>query len=367
MPSAASPPDGERRAWLRQCGLLGLGLLAPAAWSALPNPERRTGYVFAPEFLSYVLAPGHVESPERARAIVAAMTASGLVGQVRQLAPASADTALAATMRVHSALHMETVARQRPEHHRESQVGVAASLSALEAVCGGQVDNAFVASRPPGHHALDTGREEGFCYYNNIAIAARHARARFGIERILICDWDYHHGNATEASFYRDADTLFFSTHDLEAYPFTGYADRTGEGPGAGSNINVPLPCGATDADILAAFRQRLLPAAQRFRPELVLISAGFDSRVDDLLGCFAVTDAGFRALTELVLELADQHAGGRVVSILEGGYQPSGTASAVVSHVGALAGVSLPELDPAAEDAPAAAASSRAGAWTSA
>lgn len=312
-----------------------------------PAP-RRTGYVFHPDFLAYELAPGHPESPARARAIQAAMQASGLVDRVLHLDPVAADVAEAALPRIHPEAHVASIRRHRAIHHAQALTGVAAALAVTDAVLAGRIDNGFSAARPPGHHALADGREEGFCYYNNVAIAAAHARAVHGVERILIVDWDYHHGNATEAAFYRDPHTLFFSTHDLHAYPWTGFPDRQGEGPGEGTNVNVPLPCGVDDAGILRAFDQRLLPLALAFRPELVFISAGFDSRIDDLLGCFAVTDRGFATLTERVLEIADRHSGGRVVSCLEGGYLPEGNASATVHHVAALLGVP-PNLEPPA------------------
>ncbi|MEX2516947.1 MAG: histone deacetylase, partial [Gammaproteobacteria bacterium] len=157
------------------------------------------------------------------------------------------------------------------------------------------------------------------------------------LERILIVDWDYHHGNGTEAAFYDDPGVLFFSTHDINAYPGTGHSGDTGSGAGKGYTINVPLGCGATDADIIAAFRDRLLPAATDFKPEFILISAGFDSRESDLLGCYDITDAGFAELTRMMLELADQHCAGRLVSILEGGYNLQGNASAAAAHVGEL------------------------------
>jgi len=307
---------------------------------SLAAPARRTGYIFHPDFLAYELAPEHPESPARARAIVAAMRESGLDERVQHLEPLVRTRAEAALTRIHPEGHVASVMRWQPTHHAQALTGVAAALAATEAVLAGSVANAFSAARPPGHHALADGREEGFCYYNNVAIAAAHARAVHGVQRILIVDWDYHHGNATEAAFYRDPDTLFFSTHHLEAYPWTGFPDRRGEGRGEGTNVNVCLPCGVDDAGILRAFDERLLPLADAFRPELVFISAGFDSRIDDLLGCFAVTDAGFAALTQRVLDIADRHCGGRIVSCLEGGYLPEGNASATVHHIAALMGV---------------------------
>jgi acetoin utilization deacetylase AcuC-like enzyme len=198
------------------------------------------------------------------------------------------------------------------------------------------VKNAFCASRPPGHHARNTGQEEGFCYFNHIAIAARYLQQQ-GYQKILIVDWDYHHGDGTEWAFYDDPTVLCFSTHDMFSYPGTGSPSRTGTGAGEGFNINVHLPCESGDAEIKAAFEKLLIPAATAFEPDFILVSAGFDSRKDDLLGCFDITDAGFAELTQIVKNLALQHCQGRLVSVLEGGYNLEGNASAMLAHLTAL------------------------------
>jgi len=209
-------------------------------------------------------------------------------------------------------------------------------IAAVDAVLAGDVANAFAVVRPPGHHATPK-RGMGFCLFNNVAIAARHAQAVHGIDRVLIADWDVHHGNGTQDIFYEDGSVLFFDTHQHPLYPGTGLADETGRGPGQGLTINCPFPAGSGRKEIVGAFRERLLPAAARFRPELVLVSAGFDSRIDDPLGSFTLTDDDFTELTSLVKEIAAEHASGRLVSTLEGGYSLTGLASAATSHVRAL------------------------------
>ncbi len=177
----------------------------------------------------------------------------------------------------------------------------------------------------------------GFCIFNSIAIAARYAQHKYGISRVLIADWDVHHGNGTQDIFYHDGSVFFFSTHQHPWYPGTGLADEVGEGKGQGMILNCPFPAGSGRKEILGAFQEKLMPAAEKVKPELVLISAGFDSRKDDPLGNFLLTDADFVDLTHLMLEMADKHAGGRVVSVLEGGYNLEGLASAVRAHVQAL------------------------------
>ncbi len=209
-------------------------------------------------------------------------------------------------------------------------------LIAVDAVCTGRVENAFAVVRPPGHHATPT-KGMGFCLFNNVALAARHAQTIHGLERVLIVDWDVHHGNGTQDTFFEDASVLFFDTHQSPLYPGSGHADETGRGAGEGFTINCPFPAGAGRREIVGAFRERLVPAADRFRPQLVLVSAGFDSRAGDPLGRFNLTDADFAELTGIVREIADRHAGGRIVSTLEGGYAPAGLASAAAAHVTAL------------------------------
>jgi acetoin utilization deacetylase AcuC-like enzyme len=210
--------------------------------------------------------------------------------------------------------------------------------AAVDAVFGGSVSSAFCLVRPPGHHA-ESNRGMGFCLFNNIAVGARYAQRRYGVERVLIADWDVHHGNGTQQIFYEDPSVFFFSTHQSPWYPGTGSTDETGAGAGEGTTRNCPLPAGSGREEILGAFREVLLPKAEAFHPDLVMISAGFDSRVGDPLGLFTLEDADFAELTGLLLEVAHASAEGRLVSVLEGGYNLGGLASAADAHISVLAG----------------------------
>ena len=177
----------------------------------------------------------------------------------------------------------------------------------------------------------------GFCIFNTIAIAARYAQKKHGVGRVLIADWDVHHGNGTQDIFYTDGSVFFFSTHQSPWYPGTGALEERGEGPGAGMTLNCPFPAGSGRKEILGAFQEQLMPAADEVKPELVLISAGFDSRAGDPLGQFLLTDTDFADLTRVMREIADKHAGGRLLSVLEGGYSLTGLASGIRAHVEAL------------------------------
>ena len=304
-------------------------------FAAGQEQRMRTGYVSDKIYQQSHLAADHPESPQRLIAIEKAMQKSGLLEQLEQL-PLLTDIEQY-LYTIHTQEHVTSIKKHYPEFHPVALAVVGGVLSGVDAVCQEKVRNAFCATRPPGHHAKNTGREEGFCFYNAIAVAARYAQQKYNLKKILIVDWDYHHGNATEAAFYSDPSVLFFSTHDYLAYPGTGDPARKGEGAGFGYNINVHMGCGATDADIIRAFGNILVPAAKEFKPDLILVSAGFDSRENDLLGCFNITDAGFEELTRITMTLADEFCNGRIVSVLEGGYNVEGNASAVVHHVRTL------------------------------
>jgi acetoin utilization deacetylase AcuC-like enzyme len=203
----------------------------------------------------------------------------------------------------------------------------------------GEVRRAFAAGRPPGHHA-EPERAMGFCLFSNIAIGARHLQRAHGVGRVAIVDFDVHHGNGTQACFYDDPSVLFISLHQhpRTCYPGSGHDWETGTGTGAGYTINLPFQPGSDDADYLREFEQRVVPALDQFRPEVLMVSAGFDAHRDDPLAQMNLSEAGFEEMTRLLVGVAEHHCGGRVISTLEGGYNLRALARSVVRHLVALA-----------------------------
>lgn len=312
-----------------------------------------TALLADPIYKEHLTGDGHPERPERYDAALHALEKAGLAASMARIPMrAATDDEI---LLCHTRGYLDTVKRDQAQTHsvRELSTGdtnigprsmevalraVGGVLNVVDAVMTGKARNAFCIVRPPGHHARpDQGM--GFCLFNNIAIAARYAQRKHGIERALIADWDVHHGNGTQDIFYADGTVLFFSTHQWPWYPGTGPAHETGEGKGKGLTVNCPFPAGAGRQEILAAFREKLAPVADRFKPDLVFLSAGFDSRVSDPLGRFTLSDDDFAELTTILLEMADKHAKGRLISILEGGYSLTGLASAVAAHAATLAG----------------------------
>ena len=225
-----------------------------------------------------------------------------------------------------------------PESYEEARLAAGGLLAAVDAVIKGEVNNAFCAVRPPGHHA-ERDHAMGFCLFNNVAVAVRYAQKRHGLAKILIVDWDVHHGNGTQSAFYDDPTVLYFSIHQYPHYPGTGARDQTGEGKGVGFTLNHTLPAGSGDREYLEAIEKVLIPAASDFAPDLILISAGFDAHKDDPLAGMQVTERGFSGMTESLVRLADKYAHGRIVSALEGGYDLSALKRSVRAHLSALIG----------------------------
>jgi acetoin utilization deacetylase AcuC-like enzyme len=312
----------------------------------MPDPDvpisraaTRGALLRSPAFLGHDTG-GHPEGPRRIAAIEAELARQGLL-EGRPNVPFG-PAGLAALELVHDIRWLDALEEMalagggmvdddtvvRADSWEVALLGAGAATAAVDAVLDGRAPSAFVLSRPPGHHATPT-RGMGFCLLNNAAVAAAHARVR-GLDRILILDWDVHHGNGTQDAFWDRADVFYASIHQSPLYPGTGAASERGAGDGAGFTLNVPLPAGSGDRAWLAALDESVLPIARAFRPDLVVVSAGFDAHAADPLASCRVSEAGFAAMAARVLELADESASGRLVAVLEGGYDPPALARSV-------------------------------------
>jgi len=310
-----------------------------------------TAFLTHPIFRKHQTGWNHPDQRRRLAAITDRLKRSGLWEQLSHPAPQPAT--LAQITAVHDPVYVERlrlsceagglfepdeVTVGSPGTYDAAVMSAGAVITAVEEVMTGASSNAFCAVRPPGHHA-ERDRAMGFCFFNNVAIAARHLQSHHGLKRIAIVDWDVHHGNGTQQAFYADPSVFYFSTHQWPLYPGSGRAGETGVGEGVGTTLNVPLAMGSGDADYQRVFVQELKPALAAFKPDFILISAGFDGHRDDPLAGMALTEAGYGDLTRLVMELTEEHCAGRLVSVLEGGYNLPALAASVEAHVRALTG----------------------------
>jgi acetoin utilization deacetylase AcuC-like enzyme len=312
-----------------------------------------TGFAYQVDFLKHQTGSQHPERPARLLAILEGLDRAGLRERLVPLPSQAVGPEW--VLAVHSPEYvqrLQAVCRDGlpyldtpdcvvcRDSYRVALLAAGAATAAVDAVMAGQVRRAFCAVRPPGHHA-EADAAMGFCLLNNIAIAANYARRRYGVRRALIFDWDVHHGNGTQHAFEADADVFFCSIHQdpRTLYPGTGYATERGIGPGEGTTLNLPMPAGSSDDDYQNVLQAQFLPAAEAFDPELVLVSAGFDTHVDDPLASIRLTDEGFAWMGRMICGLADRFASGRLVSILEGGYNLDVLRRCVPQHVAILDG----------------------------
>jgi acetoin utilization deacetylase AcuC-like enzyme len=305
-----------------------------------------TAFITHADCLKHEMGAGHPERPERLMAIEDQLIASGVGAQLaRHEAPLATDEQLARVhppeyvRAVHDAapasgtVHLDPDTAMNPHSLRAALRAAGAAVLATDLVLRGEADNAFCSVRPPGHHAC-RARPMGFCIFNNVAVAARHALAVHGLERVAIVDFDVHHGNGTEEIFENDAQVLMVSTFQHPFYPYCGTGDP------APNMHNVPLAAGAGSRQFREAVKEAWVPALEAFRPQLVLFSAGFDAHEEDDMAMLRLTDADYGWVTRQVKAVADKHARGRIVSMLEGGYALSALGRSVVQHLRALAGL---------------------------
>lgn len=313
----------------------------------------KTGIVKDLRYLEHVTSEHHPENHHRLEVIYGMLDEEGMAEKFRGISPRFATEKEIEL--VHSPDYISRVAatankpytmldpdtHTSPRSYDAARLAVGGILESIDNVIDGKVDNSFALVRPPGHHA-EFDRGMGFCLFNNVAIGARYAIQKYSLDRILIVDWDLHHGNGTQNAFYGDHGVLYFSTHQFPYYPGTGNFNETGTGDGRGFTVNVPLPGGQGDEDYVQIFERVLVPISLQFKPRLILVSAGFDIYFRDPLGGMNVTPEGFARLARLLLEIADQSCQGRIVFALEGGYNLEGLKESVKAVLMELRGESI-------------------------
>ncbi len=313
----------------------------------------KTGIVKDARYLEHITSDHHPENHHRLKVIYEMLEDKEMAGKFLEISPRFATmdelelshspdyiSRVAATAdKSHTMLDPDT--HTSPKSFDAAKLAVGGTLELIDRVMTKEIDNGFALVRPPGHHA-ECDRGMGFCLFNNIAIMARYAILKHSLKRILIVDWDLHHGNGTQNAFYNDPRVLYFSTHQFPHYPGTGRLAETGIGEGEGYTVNVPLPGGQGDLDYLQIFERVLRPIALQLNPQLIMVSAGFDIYFKDPLGGMNVTPKGFALLTRLLLDIANKSCGGKILFTLEGGYHLDGLRESVQSVLMELKGESL-------------------------
>ncbi|MDX2111344.1 MAG: histone deacetylase [Verrucomicrobiota bacterium] len=315
---------------------------------------RRTAIITHPDCELHDTGPYHPESPRRLHAIIEYLQGSTLGSQVTWLTPGPAAGKW--IDRIHDTSYRKYVeevcltgrtlldggdTHVCADSYHAAMLSAGGALMAIDAVLRDGFERVFVATRPPGHHAK-RAEAMGFCLFNNVAIAARYAQETYGLKRVVIVDWDVHHGNGTQEAFYDDPSVLFVSLHQSPLYPDSGYLHELGEGDGHGHTVNIPLPPGSDITTYRAAFHDRIIPAVNDFAPDLILISAGFDAHESDPLAGMKLRTQDFAEMTRLISQLTEIHCGGRLISLLEGGYNIEALARSVHAHVETLAEVGV-------------------------
>ncbi len=318
----------------------------------------KTGYITHPGFLAHDTGQGHPESPQRLSVlehrilnasekqdknslqnrleIITPSRTPNLYGWISEIHRANYTDHLKQQVPQSGYVHLDADTPLSPGSLKAAETAVSGILTAVDKVMDGTLKNAFCALRPPGHHA-ETDHAMGFCLFNNVAIAARYIQKKHHLAKVFIIDWDVHHGNGTQHTFYNDPSVFYFSSHQFPCYPGTGAAKERGQGKGDGFTLNAPLSPGASDRDLLRIFETTLQNAVNDFQPDFILISAGFDAHRDDPLAALEITDSGFEHMTHIVQSLAESHCKARIVSCLEGGYNLDALARSVKKHLSVL------------------------------
>jgi len=313
----------------------------------------KTGIVKDRKYMEHWMGEYHPESPMRLEAIYAMLEEPDMAGKFVEVSTRPADKKDILT--VHAPAYVERIestagveytyldpdTQTCAASYDAAMMAAGGLCQAISMVCSGEIRNAFALVRPPGHHA-ERGHAKGFCLFNNVAIGAKYAQKHLGVSRILIVDWDLHHGNGTQHCFEEDPSVLYFSTHQYPYYPGTGAFDEVGRAEGRGFTINVPLTIGHGDGEYLTIYDQLLRPVAMQYKPELILVSAGFDIYYGDPLGGMNVTPKGFAGLTRLIMDIASRCCAGKVVLTLEGGYNILGERDSVKEVLRELADLSV-------------------------
>ncbi|GAB4362934.1 MAG: hypothetical protein Kow00128_03180 [Deltaproteobacteria bacterium] len=336
-------------------------LLASGPWDGhkviYTDTPRRTGIITAEEYRGHRTRTGHVESPKRLHVLSRALGKNGLLESLIRLEPYLPE--MERIERVHDRAYLErfhAAVREGkrifetrdcsigPTSYEVALLAAGGVMAGVDAVMNRRVENIFCAVRPPGHHA-GRGQAMGFCFLNNVAVGAVYAREAYGADRIFILDWDVHHGNGTQAIFEEDPHTYFCSLHEHPTFCFPGTGRRMdrGTGKGYGYTLNIPLKPHTGDDRFLESFDREVVPEIERFRPDLILVSAGFDAHRDDPIADLELTERAFVRMTERICEMADRFCGGRIVSVLEGGYHGASLAASAVAHIMTLQGRSVP------------------------
>lgn len=304
----------------------------------------KTGYISDPFYLKHENEP-HPENPGRLTAIQSKVESSKFYNNLALIQPRKAT--LEDIARVHDRGYIESVEQScqngvrnldadtviSPDSYQAALLSAGAGLEALDKILEGTIDNAFCAVRPPGHHA-EQNRAMGFCLFNNVGVVARYAQEVKQLDKIFIFDWDVHHGNGTQHSFYKNSSIFYSSTHQYPFYPGTGGSDETGSGDGLGANLNLPMRAYSGDSDYLDAIENKLVPAIQKFNPDLIIISAGFDAHENDPLAQVELSTDCYGKMTQQLLEAAKDVCQGRILSMLEGGYDYSALGDSVQLHI---------------------------------